>query len=377
MVVRAARLLVVLLWALATESAGAQGALGNQGFGYPTGQLSAGSLGQGGANAEADHASPINPAAIAINGRYSVLLQFEPEFRATKVGGTTSSNSVMRFPGFLATGRYERWTFAASVSTLLDRTWVNSYSDSVFIGGEWEQSSVRTASNGAISDSRVAVAYVLRPRIRLGLALHGITGENRTEFVRTFGDTSGLGGLAQSAVLNFAGRAVSGGIVLHPRDGLVLAGSVRVGGEISAELNGVGAGEASVPTRYGASASWLALPGATINARYDRTMWSDLEGLGSSLVFAFDATEYGLGAELNGPRFAGSPSAIRLGTRGRTLPFGVNDDRVTEKALSFGLGLPLARARGQIDLALQRTWREAGPATERSWFISIGVGIRQ
>ena len=361
---------------LITASAQAQGALGNQGFGYPTGQLSAAALGQGGSNAEADPASPINPAAIALNGRYSVVMQFEPEFRATKVDGTTSANTVVRFPGFTATGRYARFTVAASFSTLLDRTWVNSYSDSVFVGGEWERSNVRTGSNGAISDSRLAVAYVVRPRIRVGLALHGLTGENRTEFRRTFTDTSGLGGLAQSAVLNFAGRAISGGVVVHPRDGLVLAASMRIGGDISARLNGVTAGEASVPTRWGASASWLALPGATLNARYDRTLWSDLEGLGSSLVFAFDATEYGLGADLVGPRLGGTPSIIRLGSRSRTLPFGVNGDRVGEKALSFGVGLPLARARGQVDLALQRTWRESGPATERSWFLSIGIGIR-
>lgn len=357
-------------------SANAQGALGNQGFGYPTGQLSAAALGQGGSNAEADPASPINPAAIALNGRYSVLIQFEPEFRSTKAGGAASSNSIMRFPGFTATGKYARFTVAASFSTLLDRTWVNSYDDSIVVDGSWEQSSVRTGSNGAMTDSRLAVAYDLRRRVWVGLALHAVTGENRTEFRRTFADTSGLASLAQAGVLNFSGRAVSAGVVLLPRDGLILAASMRLGGDISARLNGVSAGSATVPTRWGASASWLVLPGATLNARVDRTHWSDLDGLGSALVSTFDATEVGLGADLLGPRLGGTATILRLGARNRTLPFGVNGAQVSEKGLSFGAAAPLARGRGQIDVALQRAWRESGAATERSWFLSVGIGIR-
>lgn len=353
----------------------AQGALGNQGFGYPTGQLSAAALGAGGSTGELDPSSPINPAAIASNGRYSVMLQYEPEFRTTTVDGITSANTILRFPNFLATGRYGRFTVAASVSTFLDRTWVNSYADSLFIGGAWEQSQMRTASNGAINDSRVALAYVVNPRVRVGLALHGFSGENRIVFSRSFPDSSGLGALAQSNAISYGGRAFSGGLVADVREGLTLATSFRVGGEIDAELNGGVVGKATIPTRFGASASWLALPGATVTARYDHTKWNDLRGLGSA-VSLFDATELGLGMDIIGPRIAGTSMLVRIGARDRTLPFGSNGDRVSERAFSFGAGLPMARGRGQIDIALQRAAREAGPTTERSWFLSVGVGIR-
>jgi hypothetical protein len=67
---------------------------------------------------------------------------------------------------------------------------------------------------------------------------------------------------------------------------------------------------------------------------------------------------------------------LRVGVRDRTLPFGVNGDRVPERSFSFGAGLPVARGRGQLDVALQRAVREVGISTERSWFLSVGVGIR-
>lgn len=367
--------IIVALLAL-PASAHAQGAISNQGFGYPTGQLSPAALGTGGANGEVDPSSPLNPAAISHAGRFAVLMQFEPEFRATKIGSVTAANTVVRFPTFMATGGVGRFTFAASFANFLDRTWVNSYDDSVFVGGAWEESSVRTSSDGAISDARLAVAFAASPRIRVGLGVHSFTGENRAEFLRTFPDSSGLGGLAQSSHLTFVGRAISGGVVVLPREGLAFAASFRSGGGLEAALNDVPSGEASVPSRWGVSGSWVALPGATLNARYEQTQWTEMRGLGTGNVFLFDAAEVGLGAEITGPPVAGAASIFRLGFRDRTLPFGVNGDRVSERSFSVGAGLPVARGRGQLDIALQRAFREVGPATERSWFLSVGIGIR-
>ena len=354
----------------------AQGAVSNQGFGYPTGQLSPVALAAGGSSAEVDPASPINPASIAHTGRYVVMFQFEPEFRTTKVDGTTSANMVMRFPTFAATGRVGPLTVGASVSTFLDRTWVNSYTDSLFVAGEWHPSTALIGVDGAISDTRLAVAYAVHPRLRLGVGLHAFTGENQTQFQRIFTDTAGLGGLAQTARMTFSGRALSGGVVYLPRDGVALAASFRSGGDLTSELNGVHNATAQVPARWGLGGSWLVVPGATLNARVDQTRWTDLDGLGTSNVFTFDATEIGVGADVVGPRVAGVPMMLRVGLRDRTLPFGVNGDRVPERSFSFGAGLPVARGRAQLDVALQRAVREVGVTTERSWFLSVGIGIR-
>jgi hypothetical protein len=283
---------------------------------------------------------------------------------------------VMRFPTFAATGRIGPLTLGASVSTFLDRTWANSYSDSLYVAGEWHPSTVLTGVDGALSVARVAVAYAVHPRLRLGLGLHAFTGENQTQFQRVFTDSAGLGGLAQTARLTFSGRAISGGVVYLPRDGVALAASFRSGGELSTALNDVHSATAKVPSRWGVGGSWVVVPGATLNARIDQTRWTDLDGLGSSNVFTFDAREIGVGADVVGPSVAGVPMMLRLGVRDRTLPFGVNGDRVPERSFSFGAGLPVARGRGQLDVALQRAVREVGVSTERSWFLSVGVGIR-
>jgi hypothetical protein len=72
------------LAANATTMARAQGTLGAQGFGYPPGQLSVYSRAVGGATAEEDPLSPINPAAIAFLQRGGLYLQSEQENRSSR-----------------------------------------------------------------------------------------------------------------------------------------------------------------------------------------------------------------------------------------------------------------------------------------------------
>jgi hypothetical protein len=282
----------------------------------------------------------------------------------------------MRFPAFQATGTFGKFTGAVGVSTLLDRSWVNRYSDSLRVGGEWIPSEIQTSSAGALSDVRAAVGYVINKRVQVGLGLHGLAGENRTTFDRVFPDSTGVGGLSQSAAFGFAGTAISAGVVTIPRDGLVFAASVRSGGALTLEENGNEAGRGSVPTRVGFGVNWLAIPGAAFSARIDRTMWSEMEGLGTAAVSIFDATELAIGTDILGPKIAGTNSLVRAGVRDRTLPFGLNGNQIRERAMTFGLGLPIGRSRGQIDIAAQRAMRTGAGIEERGWFVSIGLGIR-
>lgn len=360
----------------AASGLSAQGSLSSQGFGYPTGQLSAAALAAGGATAESDPSSGLNPAAITQGTRFALQLQFEPEWRRTSVGAARASGSVMRFPTFLATGAWGRFTGAVGVTTLLDRSWVNLYEDSLLVLGDWVPSVARTASDGAISDVRAALGYVIHPRLQVGLGLHGIAGENRTEFIRQFPDTSGVGALQQLSSIGFSGSAVSFGAVATPLDKLVLAASMRAGGAMSVEENRNTVATASVPTRYGLGVSWLAVPGAWLSGRVEQVRWSDMQGLGSGALVVFDATELGLGVDVLGPRISGVNTVVRAGIRDRNLPFAVNGNQVDERAYSFGIGIPVARGRSQLDLAVQRAARTTAGASERSWFVSLGFGIR-
>lgn len=367
----------LLLLAVAASSAlPAQGALSNQGFGYPTGQLSAAALAAGGATAESDPSSGLNPAAITQSTRFAIQLQFEPEWRRTTVGSSTADARVVRFPTFLATGGWGRFTGALGVTTFLDRTWLNQYDDSLSVLGDWISSTATIASEGAISDARAALGYVVHPRLQVGVGLHAMTGEFRTEFTRVFPDTSGVGALSQLSSIGFSGTAMSLGVVATPRDNLVVAASLRAGGEFSVEENRTPTATATVPARYGLGVSWLAVPGAWFTGRVERVRWRDMAGLGSPGVSVFDATELGLGVDVLGPRVGGANSVVRAGIRDRRLPFGANGNAVDERAYSFGVGLPVARGRAQVDLAVQRAARTTAGASERGWFVSLGFGIR-
>lgn len=357
-------------------AARAQGGLGSQGFGYPVGQMSGATLGTGGAAAESDPNSGINPAAIAQPNRFSLMLQFEPEFRRTAAGGAEDKTSLVRFPSFVASGAFGRFVFSGGVTTMLDRTWSNTYTDSLLVGGASVPATVIAQSEGSLSDVRAAVSFVVHRRLQLGLGLHGMTGENRTGLTYIFPDTSGVGGVDQAAGFGYQGSAVSVGFVAEPRQGLQLSGSMRAGGALTLEQGGIEVGAANVPTRFGLGVTWAAIPGVAVSARVEQTRWSDMDGLGSAQVSLFDATDYAVGAEFLGPRLGGTNSAVRVGVRDRTLPFGFSGNAIRERILAGGLGIPVSRGRAQIDLALQRAARSAPGVSEQAWLITVGLGIR-
>ena len=80
--------------------------------------------------------------------------------------------------------------------------------------------------SGGITDARFAVAYAVRPRLQVGLAIHAVSGQNRIDFGRTFSDSSGLGSAEQSSTLNFGGRGLSLGVIGMPIQDLVIGASL-------------------------------------------------------------------------------------------------------------------------------------------------------
>ena len=354
----------------------AQGGLAIQGYGYPTGQLGSASVALGGSTGELDPSSALNPAALSIPTRFSVYMQFEPEFRRTAVGSRAENTSTMRFPGFIVTGGNRRFTVGASATTFLDRTWSNVYSDSQLVGGTLLPSVLAASSNGAITDVRAAVAYWLNARVQVGLGVHALTGENRLAFGRSFPDSTGVGGVTQLTTINYSGRALSMGAIFLPTKVLAIGASARLGGGMEARQDEAALADAQVPDRLGVTFAYTGIPNTTIAARFDRTGWSAMRDLGTARMSVFDANDIGIGLEVMGPRIAGAPSYARLGLRDRGLPFGVNGEKVGERSFSGGIAIPVARGRGQFDISLQRSSRSAAGAKEKALFLSIGLGIR-
>jgi hypothetical protein len=356
-------------------AAGAQGSLSTQGLGYPQGQLSTRALTMGGSLGEFDPHSALNPAALDAEGRSSLYVQYEPEFRSVEVGDASTRTTTARFPMIAGTMRAgERLALALSASTLLDRSWQATVDTTRVIDGVETGVRERYRSLGSIADVRLAASYALGRDLRAGIALHGITGEHRLDVSGEFGDSTEL--TLQTDAVSYGGLAMSAGVEWRLSSVLAIAGSARKGGTIKARSDGEVLQSAHVPDRFGAGVRYAGIRGSILSARADWIGWSKLGDLASSAK-AFDTWDLGAGVDAAGPRFAARIVTVRGGLRWRTLPFGVGDTEVKELSASFGAGVPLARERAAFDLGVVHARRTAGDlAKERSWILSFGLTVR-
>ena len=374
-----------ITFALGAGSAGAQGNLSTQGFGYPPGQLSTLSMSLGGGNAELDPSSALNPANVALWGASVLFMQYEPELRTVKSAAGSSRTTTARFPMVgISVPLGRRLTAQASASTFLDRTWSSSSVTERDIGGTLVDVNEVFSSNGGITDFRLALAYSVSPRFQLGIAGHAFSGENRVTIEQRFPDTVTFTGAVQRSEISYGAFGGSAGIVWRPATSFGLGASVRAGGDMEAQSGDTVISSGKLPMRYGFSASYSGISGVALSARANFDEWSAMEPLrraGSSMR-AFDAWDYGVGADVSGPTIGRRTIALRLGARQRGLPFGVgigaDQSRVTETSFSGGIGVPLGVGRSQIDMGVARASRkaDAGGATESAYIFSFGVRVR-
>ena len=301
--------------------------------------------------------------------------------------GGESKTTTVRFPLVGAGLPFgERGAIGISASTYLDRSWETEGVDSTFFETDTVTYSEIFRSLGAINDVRMGAAWAFRPWMRVGVAAHLYTGENRLRIARTFHDST-FAGFEQQSTVGYSGSAASAGIELRPLRVLSLAASARVGGRLTAKRADTTIGRAHVPNRYTGGLQFTGFRGTTIAARASWEEWSRLGGLTTSNLAVFDTWEYSVGAETRGPTLFGSPIPVRLGYRRRTLPFGagrpslsspVLSHEVKESSYAFGIGLPLAQNRALADIAVLRSSRTGPPGgiEERSWMLSFGLTIR-
>jgi hypothetical protein len=387
------------LLAFAGAPAAAQGALSTQGFGYPPGQLSAHALGAAGAIGESDPQSALNPAALSDWGRPAVLFTWAPEFRNIDIGSASDRSSVSRFPLIAAAVPIGgRIVLGISASTLADRSFETSYEVTEILNGVEVTSTETLQALGALNDVRVAAAFRIVPSFRVGVGLHGITGENRVTVRRTNFEDEGSAGFGQVNRVSYGGVAGSVGAIWNPLAPLSIAASARFGGRMRAYENDTVSSEASVPDRFGAEIAYSGLRGVVLSARAEVVDWEEMEGLrdpesadrepgeGLPPLEAILTTDVAVGADFVGPRAFGRIIPLRLGVRRRELPFSLgrwdvpNDaafySTVEETAVSGGFGIPLARERALFDVAVQRAMRSAAEIEENAWTISVSLTIR-
>ncbi len=364
----------------------AQGTISLQGFGYPPGQLTVRASSTGGALGEFDQAGPLNPAALMNWGVGGGYLQYSPERRTLSVNGQDTKTSIARFPVVavgLPLGR--RYAFGLSSSTLLDRTYTTSTSLRQRIRTDSVTTNTAVSSRGNMNDVQFGGAMQVKPWLRVGTAVHVITGENRFSTVRSIfpdtgarADTVTYANINETSTATFGGTGLSFGVEITPVAKFSIAGSARIGFNLRAELSDTTKVTADVPGRAGVAVRWE-VAGTNIAARYNWEGWSAMRRLGAQSAGVFDTREYGIGAELAGPKILGGQLLLRLGARNRNLPFGVNGVQPTESVLGGGFGLPLGFGRAQIDLGLDRATRKVpglAGVQEKGLIMSFGFRLR-
>ena len=368
----------VLLAAAFASRAEGQGALSLEGLGYPTGQMSARAEGTGGGIADFDALSLVTPAALAGVGSSALYFQYSPEFRRVTTSSGTATTLTARFPvvsGVLPMG--QAWTLGLSSSTFLDRSLETSLKRQQVVGGTTDTVTLTEQNKvlGAINDVRLALAFSNSPVFRIGVGGHVFTGSNRITFSQLFPDSSKYISNAQTSSISYTGLAASVGIEIHPTRAIGFALSGRKGGDLRAESGDTTLGTARIPDHYSASVVFEGIPGATVSARVAHDAWSSLGSLSTTGIQAFDAWDTGFGVEASGPRLLQRIITLRAGARIRTLPFGFNGDKVSEKTFSAGFGAPLTRDRAAFDFSIQRASRTAGDIKERGFILSFGLRV--
>ncbi len=356
----------------------AQANLSTQGFGYPPGQLSSRALGTGGAVAEIDPLTPLNPATIALHANKIVTFQIEPEFRKLQANGTSERTSIARYPNvFIALPIGARWVIGAGSSTLLDRTATTIFETQQPIEtGETVPMKTKFQVNGAMNDVRVAAAWTPAPWVHLGVGVHGIAGSNLVSVTQTFPDTTQFSSFNQSLVIGFSGIAGSAGVDLTGKR-WTLGVSGMSSGPLHASIEDSTLTRANVPARFGATLAYTGIPNSAIAIRTSRIYWSSLNGLGTPGTTAVDAWDSGIGADISGPRFLGRTFFLRAGARDRTLPFQAEGHDVKEQSVSGGIGTNFANGRVLTDFAAIYAERSANiAASEHAWTFSIGLSVR-
>ncbi len=359
--------------------AGAQGALSLQGLGYPAGGLSARAEGTGGGVADFDALSAVTPASLAGVGSPALFLQYSPEFRKVTTASGSATTTTARFPlimGVLPMG--QSWTLGLSTSTFLDRSSETTLERLQVVGGPTDTVTISEQNKvlGAIDDFRLALAWSTSPGFRIGVGGHVFAGSNRITFSQLFPDSAEFISSAQAGRISYAGFAASLGLEYHPVRAIGFAISGRKGGDLRAQSGDTAIGKAKLPDHYSGSVTFEGIPGVTLSARAAHDNWSTLSSLSFTGIKAFDSWDIGAGAEATGPRIMQRIITVRAGARFRTLPFGLNGEKVTERTFAAGFGAPLTRERASLDVAIQRAARTTGSdVKERGYILSVGLRV--
>jgi hypothetical protein len=348
--------------------AGAQDSqFGVRGLGTPGRWESVRARTTGGAFAAFDAASALADAALADVRALMVTAIGASSYRSVTSPGGHANLQNGRFPLFTVAGAVSgRLMVGGGFSTYLDNSYEVVTHDSVLLRGVMVPYTDNIASDGGISDLRVAAAARFGPTLAVGLGLHAITGSARVTAMRTFGDSNLYATVRDSQTVRQTGFGVSVSAFVNPAPALSIIGFARADGRFHTKISDTPVGETDLPNLVGGAVRIVLSPLARVAGSVAWRSWS------SAGPEAYNTINWSAGLELGAAKYA-----LRVGGRGGQLPFGPGGSAPSEWGVAAGLGRTFSSGHGVLDLGLERLVRDGGGLHEGVFTLLFGLTIRQ
>jgi hypothetical protein len=376
-----ARLLLLVLFTAVPGIVRAQSSqFGVRGLGLPGRAMGTHAIASGGAFGLFDSESSLNPAALSAAQTLTSVFTVSQAFRSVDNPAGTASTRDTRFPQLMIVGPV-RQTGAAlgfSYSGYTDRDFTIASTSTIDLRGVPVGITDSVSSRGGLSDLRAAGAYRIHDRWTFGAGFHVITGSNRLETRRTFGDPNYLPSL-QRAEVSYAGVGVSAGLIRQMGTRFAVAALARWDGHVKVDRDSARVATVDLPYTFGLGIRWHPVPNLDLATQGLLRTWS---GANSDLLQqggagAENTYEVAIGGEYTPDLKRPYRRPLRFGARYAQLPFPlVAGTHPHEYGVSVGSGIRFAQQRGGVDLAVEHVWRSQEPYSEHGFILTLGISVR-
>lgn len=375
------RILLLGLLASVPVTAMAQSSqFGVRGLGQPGRSMSARAVSSGGAFGLFDSESSLNPASLDGVGSATAVFTGVQTFRSVENPAGSESLRESRFPLLLFAGPIQRFpmAFGLSYSSYTGRDFTLATVDTLELRGAPVEVFDTLSSRGGINDLRLAASYRLAPGWSVGGGFHVLTGSNRAEFQRGFGDPAYLP-VSEEAELSFAGIGWSLGTIRQFGPRLGVAAVVRADRYVGVDRDSTRVATIDLPYTLGLGVRYQLTSRLQLGTQGIFRSWS---GANSDLQLegapgAENTVEVSFGGQYVGDPRRPFRRPIRFGARYARLPFPLSSGlQPDEFGVSLGSGTRFAQERAGIDLAVEHVWRSAGEFKERVFLVTVGVSVR-
>jgi len=377
--VQRATLLVVFLL-LPTPLLAQVSQFGIRGLGYPGRELATRAAATGGAFALFDPESSVNPAALGAVTALTASFTINQNFVTVENPAGSASLRDTRFPQLMVAGPVRRAAAALglSYSNYATRDFSIATANTIELRGVPVGVTDSFSSRGGLNDLRLAGSYSIHDRWVFGAGFHVITGSNRFQSRRFFGDPSYLTS-SQRAEISYAGVGISVGVLRQFGPRFAVGALARSDGHVNVDRDSLRVGRVDLPYTLGLGIRWQPTGKFDLAAHTLFRTWSgansDLMAQGG--IGAQNTLELAGGGEYTPDPKRPSRWPLRFGAHYTQLPFPLlPGGSPHEFGVSAGTGLRFAQQRGGIDLTVEHVWRSEDAYSERGFLVGLGISVK-